>query len=320
MFPELSETKIITWKLHVFKNTLKYDLIIGRDLLQALGILLDFKNQTITWDEITIPMKDPEASMEEGYEIHESLVLYEATERTKQILEAKYEAVTPQQIVDGCVHLKEEEKEELLLLLESFKDLFDGSLGSWKGEALNIEVKDDVKPYHARAFPIPKSREEGLKKEINRLCQLKVLKKVNHSEWAAPAFIIPKKDGSVRFISDFRELNKRIKRKPFPIPKIQDLLLKLEGFQYGTSLDLNMGYYHIKLNPDAKKLCTIVLPWGKYEYQRLPMGLCNSPDIFQEKMGGLMTDLEYVRAYIDDLLVFPNQTWTDHLKKLEQVF
>jgi len=98
------------------------------------------------------------------------------------------------------------------------------------------------------------------------------------------------------------------------------LLLKLEGFQYGTSLDLNMGYYHIKLNPDAKKLCTIVLPWGKYEYQRLPMGLCNSPDIFQEKMGGLMADLEYVRAYINDLLVFSNGSWTDHLQKLEQVF
>jgi len=124
---------------------------------------------------------------------------------------------------------------------------------------------------------------------------------------------------SVWFISDFRELNKRIKQKPFPIPKIQDLLLKLEGFQYGTSLDLNMGYYHIKLNPDAKKLCTIVLPWGKYEYQRLPMGLCNSPDIFEEKMGGLMADLEYVRAYIDDLLVFSNGSWTDHLQKLEQV-
>jgi len=95
MFPELSETKIINWKLQVFKNTLKYNLIIGRDLLQALGIFLDFKNQTITWDEITIPMTDPDVSMEEGYEIHESPVLYEATEGTKQILEAKYEAVTP---------------------------------------------------------------------------------------------------------------------------------------------------------------------------------------------------------------------------------
>ena len=67
--------------------------------------------------------------------------------------------------------------------------------------------------------------------EVERLCKAGVFKKVNHSEWAAPTFIIPKKDGSVRFISDFRELNKRIKRKPYPIPKIQDLLLKLEGFK-----------------------------------------------------------------------------------------
>ena len=47
----------------------------------------------------------------------------------------------------------------------------------------------------------------------------------------------------------------------------------------------------------------LVFPWGKYEYTRLPMGLCNNPDIFQEKMGELMHDLEFTRAYIDDLLV-----------------
>jgi hypothetical protein len=71
--------------------------------------------------------------------------------------------------------------------------------------------------------------------------------------------IIPKKDGTVRFISDFWELNKRIKRNPYPIPQIQDMLLNLEGFQYATSLDLNMGYYHIELNPNSCRLCTIVL-------------------------------------------------------------
>ena len=45
------------------------------------------------------------------------------------------------------------------------------------------------------------------------------LKKVNRSEWVFPSFIIPKKDGTVRFINDLRELNKRIKQMPFPIPK-----------------------------------------------------------------------------------------------------
>lgn len=156
--------------------------------------------------------------------------------------------------------------------------------------------------------------------EVERLIQLGVLKKVSRSEWAAPTFIIPKKDGSVRFISDFRQLNTRICRKPYPIPKIQDLLLKLEGFQYATSLDLNMGYYHIELTPFSKALCTIVLPWGKFEYQRLPMGLCNSPDIFQEKMSSLFADLEYCRAYIDDLLILSSGDWEQHLSHLDTVF
>jgi hypothetical protein len=52
------------------------------------------------------------------------------------------------------------------------------------------------------------------------------------------------------------------------IPKIQDLILKLEGFQYATSLDLNMDYYHMELTPFSKQLCTIILPFGKYEYQQ----------------------------------------------------
>ena len=156
--------------------------------------------------------------------------------------------------------------------------------------------------------------------EVQRLCELGVLKKVNCSEWAALTFIILKKDKMVRFISDFRELNKWIKRKPYPIPKIQDLMLKLEGFQYRTSLDLNMGYYHIKLSPNSKQLCTIVLLWGKYKYQKLPMGLSNSPDIFQEKMSSLMCNLEYVQTYIDDLLCITKDSWSDHLEKLDEVF
>ena len=132
-----------------------------------------------------------------------------------------------------------------------------------------------------------------LRAEVERLVKLGVLKKVNHSKWGAPCFIIPKKDHTVRFLTDLRELNKRIKRFLYPIPNIQDLLLKLEGFQWATALDLNMGYYHIELCPSSKKVCTIVLPWGKYEYQVLPQGLSNSPDIFQEKMSNLFRDLTF---------------------------
>ena len=45
---------------------------------------------------------------------------------------------------------------------------------------------------------------------------------------------------------------------------INEMLLRLRGFQYATSLDLNMGYYHIKLSENASNLCTIFIPRGKY--------------------------------------------------------
>ena len=68
-----------------------------------------------------------------------------------------------------------------------------------------------------------------------------------------------------------------------------------------------------------KKIRTIVLPWGKYEYQKLPMGLRNSPDIFQEKMNKLFNGLEYIRIYIDDLLFVSNKSFKDHIKTLDKV-
>src|SRR5687767_729149 len=130
-------------------------------------------------------------------------------------------------------------------------------------------------------------------------------------------FTINKPDGSLRSLADLRELNKRIKRNPFPIPKIQEMLLKLEGFMFATSLDLNMGYYHLSLTPNAPRLCTVVLPWRKYEYLRLPMGLCNSPNIFQEKMSELMIGLEFARAYLDNLLIISKTDFNEHLEHLE---
>ena len=66
-------------------------------------------------------------------------------------------------------------------------------------------------------------------------------------------------------------------------------------------------------------MCTIIFPWGKYSYQRLPMGAYNAPDVFQAKMGSLFHDLEYVRAYIDDLLILSSSTFKDHLDKLGKV-
>ena len=234
--------------------------------------------------------------------IAESMAVEESADRIRKILDAKYQPMDLEKICSAQSHLEYQQQRKLFDLLDKYSDLFDGTLGKWNEEPVKLELKEGATPYHARPFPVLKCHAETLKMEVERLVEIGVLKKVNRSEWAAPSFIIPKKDGTVRFINDFRELNRRIKRKPYPISNIQDMLLNLEGFQYATSLDLNMGYYHIELCPASKKLCTLVFPFGKYEMQRLPMGLCNSPDIFQEKMSELFNGLEFVRTYIDDLL------------------
>ncbi len=166
---------------------------------------------------------------------------------------------------------------------------------------------------------MPKIHKDTIMNKVERLYKLGVLERQPASEWALPSFIIPKKDQTVRFLSNFWEVNKSLVRKPFPIPKISTVLQEIEGFSFATALDLNMGYYTIRLDPDAFKICTIVFPWGKYSYKRLPMGIAGSPEIFQGKMSELMESLEYVRAYLYDLLCISKLSLEDHLEKLEEV-
>ena len=327
--PEFHEGRDIEWNVYVDDNALqqtKYDMIIGRDLMEHLGFDIMFSEKVMCWDNATAPMRSVDRfdNDEINYLEQEILSMNDpdtiGADRIQEIIDAKYSPADLEAVTKGCKELTVEEQVMLYNLLQKFAPLFDGSLGNWSTEPVDIELKDpNATPYHAKPYPVPYSQEQKLRQEVERLVLYGVLRKINRSEWASPMFTIKKPDDSLRSLADLRELNKRIKRKPFPLPKITDLLLKLEGFMWATSLDLNMGYYHIVLTPNASRLCTIVLPWGKYEYLRLPMGLCNSPDIFQEKMSELMTGLEFVRAYLDDLLIISKGSFKEHLDHLEQV-
>ena len=100
--------------------------------------------------------------------------------------------------------------------------------------------------------------------EFKILVSLGVLEEANESEWGSPLFAQYRaKTNCVRFLSGFQNLKRVLKHKPYPMPKIRDILLNLDVFQYAMSLDLNMGYYCILLNGQAIKLCTIILPWER---------------------------------------------------------
>jgi Reverse transcriptase (RNA-dependent DNA polymerase) len=95
----------------------------------------------------------------------------------------------------------------------------------------------------------------------------------------------------------------------------------MEDFIFATALDFNMDYYHIKLDVDAQRLSTSVFPCGKYKCKHLPMGIniATFPDVYQNFMSKFMQDLEYVKTYLDDLLILSNNNFKDHLLKLEIV-
>jgi hypothetical protein len=76
---------------------------------------------------------------------------------------------------------------------------------------------------------------------MKSLTDIDVFNISSDSEWAAPTFIQAKKTGDVRILTDFRRLNAQMTRKPFPLPKISDLLNKLSGFKYEKAIDLLMG-------------------------------------------------------------------------------
>jgi hypothetical protein len=212
-------------------------------------------------DEISLPMRDiknlrSKSAMDRAWMVNN--IIYQTTskephstlEATKpliEILDAKYEKAHLRAItkVDCLNHLSATERNKLLQILQEFEELFDGTLGDWDCKPVLLQLKEGAQPYHGRPFPIPKKHMETLKKEIQRLCNLGVLKWQADSEWALPTFIIPKKDNTVSVVSNFREINKQIVRKPFSIPKISTVLQELEGFTYATALDLHMGCYTI---------------------------------------------------------------------------
>ena len=150
----------------------------------------------------------------------------------KRILDTKYTKVDCKNIAESSACLDPQKINELYTLLKKYESLFDDNIGAWNGEPYGIKLKPDAKQYHRKILPVPHLYELTFKQIFDQLKDLNVINKVKRSQWGALILLIPKKDSTVRFISDFRELNKRILRHPHPVPKIQDLSLRLEGFSY----------------------------------------------------------------------------------------
>ena len=102
----------------------KFDLIIGTETIEELGIVLDFKRRYISIDQIELPMRRLQELQRPNLVFQmlkntEPLSTADLTKRAARILDAKYEKANLQEIVDTCTHLDTVEREQLLQTLKS---------------------------------------------------------------------------------------------------------------------------------------------------------------------------------------------------------
>ena len=332
VLPELDKNRRVeTHSAYVFNGNCAYDIIAGRDFLRKAGLKLDFANGMIEWDDLIMPMLGAEERTADGKDAIEANFLDDEedaleldeflenfTTDSKVILDAKYEACNTDEMCRSFAYLAPDQREDLAALLRKHAKVFDGELRAFPGRKIHLELEPNATPVHARAYPVARVHEGTFYKELEHLCSIGVLSRIGSTEWASPTFIIPKKDGRVRWVSDFRALNKVLKRKKYPLPIIQDIIRRRVGYRYFTKLDISMQYYTFELDDESKELCTIVTPRGKYCYNRLPMGVKCSPDIAQEILEDILRDIEDTEVYIDDIGAF-SVAWKEHICLLDRI-
>ena len=134
--------------------------------------------------------------------------------------------VTYTYFVQQLNHLNSSQKTQLQAVFEKHKRVFDGTLGCHPTAEIDIELVPGAKPIYQRPYPVPFQKQEQFNKELKSMIADGVFRSIGESKWGFPSFIAPKKDGQVRWLSDFRKLNASTVRKPCPLPKTQDIMLK----------------------------------------------------------------------------------------------
>ena len=299
------------------------------DFLCAVGIDILCRQKQLRWDEATLAFQLHDTYKETHTSIHartiEAFAYGDEDDDPKglgykstQIMEAKYEAIDTDELAQSQIQLTPKQRTELARLFHKFPKLFDGELCTYPHRQYHLELQDGTKPVHSRPYGVPFMQRDAFKHELDHLVKIGILECSGASQWASGTFIIPKKDGCVRWISDFRALNKCIKRKTYPLPRISVILSKRTGYTYFSKLDISMAYYTFELDDESKVLCTINMPYGLYRYRVLPLGVAQSPDFCQETMEHVLQGVMDADVYIDDIGCF-GKSWEQHLQVLEQV-
>nr|XP_046271732.1 uncharacterized protein LOC124073503 [Scatophagus argus] len=217
--------------------------------------------------------------------------------------------------------LPEQEQTGVRSLLYKYQSVFsahDGDLGCTNLISHDIPLLDDV-PVRQRYRRIPPSEYEAVKAHINQLLESQVIRE-SSSPYASPIVLVRKKDGGLRMCVDYRPLNSKTRKDAFPLPRIEESLDALSGARWFSTIDLASGYNQVPVSEKDRPKTAFCTPFGLFEFNRMPFGLCNAPSTFQRLMQRMFGDQQgqSLLLYLDDIVVYSSSV-EQHLQRLEMV-
>lgn len=188
-----------------------------------------------------------------------------------------------------------------------FPNIFGKPFEPIKDFVAEVTLRENAQARFHKPYTVPFSLREKVDAELERLENQKIIEKIKNSSWAAPLVLVEKKDGSIRLCGNFKvTVNPFLNMEVYPLPVIDDLLVRLSGHQYYCSIDLAGAYLQLSVEPSCRHLLAVNTPHGLYQFCRLPFGIASAPMIFQRLMDSLLVGMSGVGVYIDDILICGN--------------
>ena len=187
-----------------------------------------------------------------------------------------------------------------------------------KVKPFNIDTGEHD-PIRIRPRPHSPLELKGIQEFLAKYLEAGVIQP-SQSPWSAPLVLTRKQNGSWRICTDYRLLNSITKKDAYPLPRIDDSYLQLQGARYFTSLDLQNGYWQIPLTGDAIPKTAFSTRYGQYEWMVMPFGLCNAPASFQRAMNDILRPYldKFCMVYLDDILIY-SRTEKEHKRHVHKV-
>lgn len=205
-------------------------------------------------------------------------------------------------------------------VLKKYKGLFDESLGKFRYCDINLKVKEGVVPIFIKPRPVPFAYREKLEAELDRLEQLGVISRIEHSSWGTPLVTVLKKDGSLRVCADYSvTVNKFIDDVNYPLPRIDDLFQALQGGMKFSKIDLSQAFNQLSVDSETANILAWSTHKGLYKVNRLPFGCKPNSAIFQAKIDSVLLGCKGTVAFIDDIVVTGHND-KEHFDNLMEVF